>query len=128
MTINFSIKDRNGVEIEIGDKVEIFDWDKSKRSLGFCVICFDPTEGRITSDPVLVEDPYDLITKCLPRSVVIEKGKKVEDKEEIETLRYRVCEHIHKHIACSVCVSLDDTETSAISRNTLDLVVVGEVS
>ncbi len=68
MKIEVKMKDKDGYDLEIGDKVELFDWGKVKKSLGIVEIIWDVDEGRVSSYPLIVEDNYDFWTKCLPQS------------------------------------------------------------
>jgi hypothetical protein len=67
MKIKICIKDAYNKEINIGDKVELFDWGKSGKLLGIVTVIWDTNEGRISCHPCIVEDPYDFVTKALPR-------------------------------------------------------------
>jgi len=65
MKINIELKDRDGNELKLGDKIELFDWGlKQKDSIGIATLSFD--DGRITTIPELVEDHYDFWSKALP--------------------------------------------------------------
>jgi hypothetical protein len=66
MKLDIKVTDKDKNPIEIGDSVELFDWGTCKKSLGFVKIVWCASEGRISSDPCLVEDPYDFFTKALP--------------------------------------------------------------
>ncbi len=68
MKIEVLMKDKDGNPIEIGDKVELFNWGREERSLGIVEIIWDIDEGRVSCSPTIVEDSYDFWTKALPRS------------------------------------------------------------
>jgi hypothetical protein len=72
MKIEVEIKDRDGNPIEIGDSVELFDWDGEDRlgvrPLGVVVeVVWDNVEGRVSSIPDPVQDAYEFWSKALPR-------------------------------------------------------------
>ena len=72
MKIEIKKTDRFGKPLEIGDTVELFDWGSTavcQQSLGTATLTWDSHEGRVSSDPVIVEDAYDFWTKALPRCV-----------------------------------------------------------
>ena len=83
MNINLSIKDKDGLELNIGDCVKLYNWGCDKNGLiGEVTIIFDETEGRISCEPLLVQDAYDFISKALPRcEKILEVGPQ-------EDLRY----------------------------------------
>jgi len=69
MQIEARMNDRNGTPLNIGDKVELFNWGfRDKESLGIVTLCWDIDEGRVNCDPCIVGDAYDFWTKALPRS------------------------------------------------------------
>lgn len=65
--IQMQLYDRDGLPIELGDWVELFDWGASKKSLGLTKITWDHSSGRVRGEPDIVEDPYDFFSKALPR-------------------------------------------------------------
>lgn len=67
MKIDIEKKDRTGTPLEIGDKVELYDWGRTPNLIGIVEIVWDVDEGRVSCDPTLVEDAYDFWTKALPR-------------------------------------------------------------
>jgi hypothetical protein len=67
MKILTEITDRNGVSLELGDVVDLLNWGVEGESLGLTQIIWDVDQGRVSCDPLLVEDPYDFWTKALPR-------------------------------------------------------------
>ena len=60
--------DRDGNQLSIGDKIEIYDWGRQTGSIGIVEITLASSEGRISCDPPLVTDAYDFVSKCIPRS------------------------------------------------------------
>ncbi len=70
MKIDVKMNDRDGKPLEIGDSVELFDWGHglAVSSLGTAKIIWDYDEGRVSCDPMIVENSYDFWTKALPRS------------------------------------------------------------
>ncbi len=76
LVLNYNLKDRDGKEISFGDIIELFDWGRLKenqQTMGYTKIVFDTDEGRISTEPCLVEDAYDFFTKCLPNCKLIER-------------------------------------------------------
>lgn len=72
MFIDFDVRDKNGVPINIGDTVELFDWGGDHKSLGKTVIAWDSSEGRLSCTPNIVDDAYDFFSKALPRCIKID--------------------------------------------------------
>lgn len=68
MRIETKMKDKNGIELNIGDTINLYDWGGSHSKIGTCVIVFDESEGRVSTEPCLIEDAYDFWSKALPRS------------------------------------------------------------
>ena len=74
MKIEIQKMDRLGNSLEIGDQVELFDWGAQshrQKQLGVVTLVWDEDDGRVSCDPVLVEDPNDFWTKALPNCVKI---------------------------------------------------------
>ena len=72
MTINVTKKDRNGVEIQIGSRVRLWNWGcQSHQVLGEAEVVWDNDEGCVAVDPNIISDSYELWTKALPRCEVI---------------------------------------------------------
>lgn len=69
--IEETVTDRNGNQIEILDKLRIYDWNDSGRVLGEGRLIFCTNEGRLDTEPRIVEDPYDFFSKALPNSEII---------------------------------------------------------
>ena len=74
MKIEVTVADKNGVPLEIGDKVEIFDWGVKPNTgpLGVVELIWDEDEGRVSCEPLLVEDAHDFWSKVLPGCVKVE--------------------------------------------------------
>jgi hypothetical protein len=68
MKIEIEVKDRDGNDINIGDKVEIYDWGVRKTPMGIVEIIWDVDTGSVSCQPQIVDDPYDFWSKALPRS------------------------------------------------------------
>ena len=68
MQINIQKKDRNGTELNIGDTIDLYDWGANGEKLATVKIVFDQDEGRVTTEPCIIDDGYDFWTKALPRS------------------------------------------------------------
>lgn len=78
MKIEIQKTDRFGNSLEIGDQVELFDWgapSHGQKPLGVVTLVWDEDEGRVSCNPVLVEDPHDFWTKALPNCVKILIGR-----------------------------------------------------
>lgn len=71
MTIQINKTDRNGKPISIGSVVQVWNWDLCPSPLGTAEVIWDNDEGRVSLDPPLVTDPYDLWSQALPRCEVI---------------------------------------------------------
>ena len=67
MNIVVNKSDRNGQSLNIGDTVDLYDWGGGNNKLATVVLIFDDVEGRVSTEPCIVEDPYDFWTKALPR-------------------------------------------------------------
>ena len=67
MNIVVNKSDRNGQSLNIGDTVDLYDWGGGNNKLATVVLIFDDVEGRVPTEPCIVEDPYDFWTKALPR-------------------------------------------------------------
>lgn len=67
LQISVEMTDRNGADIALGDVIELFDWGRNPRSLGTATLIWDDDEGRVSTEPVIVEDAYDFWCKALPR-------------------------------------------------------------
>ncbi len=67
MKIEAKMNDRNGIPLNIGDTVELFNWGSGFQSLGMVKLYWDSDEGRVNCNPCIVEDAYDFWTKALPR-------------------------------------------------------------
>ena len=65
MIIELNITDKDGDELNIGDKIELYDWGVSRDFLGIGELIFCSDEGRLTTKPEIVEDAYDFYTKAL---------------------------------------------------------------
>jgi len=76
MKIEIEKTDRFGKPLEIGDTVELFDWGVGgdQLSLGVVTLIWDVDDGRVSCDPMVVEDAYDFWTKALPRCVKANKS------------------------------------------------------
>ena len=68
MDINITKKDRNGNDLQLGDTVDVYDWGGEGTKIGTAKLTWCNDKGRVCLEPNLVEDPYDLWTKALPRS------------------------------------------------------------
>ena len=78
MKIEIQKTDRFGNSLEIGDLVELFDWGApphGHKPLGVVTLVWDEDDGRVSCDPLLVEDPHDFWTKALPNCVKILIGR-----------------------------------------------------
>lgn len=67
MQISVTVMDRDGNELNIGDMIQLYDWDGTNKALGFGTIIWDADEGRINTEPCIVEDAHDFWTKAIPR-------------------------------------------------------------
>ena len=67
MNIVVNKSDRNGQSLNIGDTVDLYDWGGGNNKLATVVLIFDDVEGRVSTEPCIVEDPYDFWTKALSR-------------------------------------------------------------
>jgi len=73
MKIEIYLNDKNGEPINFGDTIELFNWSiNDKYSLGTAELIWNNDEGRIDTMPSLVDDPYDLVTKCLPNCIKVQ--------------------------------------------------------
>lgn len=73
MNIQIDKKDREGNQLEIGDKVELFDWGDKYESLGVAELVWDNDDGRVSCDPQMNIDAYDFWTKAIPRCRKVSK-------------------------------------------------------
>lgn len=71
MQLSVDMKDRDGNDLKIGDLIHMYDWGGSHDSIGTAQIVWNSDEGRISTEPCLVEDPYDFWTKAIPRCTKI---------------------------------------------------------
>ena len=67
MVIEVNKTDRNGNSLNIGDTIDIYDWGKEPVKIATVTLIFDDVEGRISSEPCVVNDAYDFWTMALPR-------------------------------------------------------------
>ena len=62
--IVITLCDHKGDALRIGDTIRIFDWGKGQNLIGEAVLIWDKEEMCLQTEPMLVEDNYDLFNKA----------------------------------------------------------------
>lgn len=73
MNLSIELRDSNGTHLKLGDVIELFDWGGKQESIGRATLCWDADEGRISTEPRLVEDPHDFWRKAMPRCKLVKR-------------------------------------------------------